>query len=290
MNSVFEHKYENMAWQGYTKFLPEVIAVRIGVKPVMRIPVSANFGYKKFSSLCESLGLVTSLSDYTVKAPYTKQDVLAAGSAEGDHFMYVSLKQELIEEAKKYDLHDQDRFGKLMGYPQCCIDYYQRVSNSAPQHEVFDYFQTKRPFFWQNNYLLRFNTHYYLHAYFICSFDCWKSRKKGDEIFQAIGDFDETYARKIEYHLKLPILLDETMPGGIMHNWDRLKGIVFNGELVGARVYYKGQFSLWQGSYFPVFAEADSAEITGSKIILRKNSVLTRELPRTDHSFFMRFE
>ncbi|MFH1510425.1 MAG: DUF483 domain-containing protein [Candidatus Woesearchaeota archaeon] len=288
---LFEHKYENKEWVGYTKFIPEVLAVRIGVKPVMRIPINPNFGYPKFKELCKRFGLVTGLSDYQIREPYTPKDILPSKTPYGHYFMYVSRTQDLIELAKKYDLYDQDRFGELMGYPRCCIDYYSRVSNSPPVHEVYGYVHSKRPLFWQNNYLLRFNSNYYLHAYFLCSFDCMDSRKRGQKIFEAIRKFDEVYARKIEHHLKLPILLDDTRPGGILHNWDRLKGVVFNGSWHNNIIVYSGQLSLWQGAYFPIFSKSNQVLINADSMYLYSDGRLIGKIKITNNfeSFFLQF-
>lgn len=275
--AIFEQRYENKTWKGYTKFLPEVIAVRIGIKPVMRIPVSYKFGCDKFKQLCNNIGLVTGLSDYKVKEPYTRNDILPASSALGDNFMYVSLNKELINEAKKCDLIDEQKFGELMGYPRCCINYYNRITREKPVHEVHSYLQSGKKLNWHNNYLLRFNSNYYLHAYFICSFDCKESIKNGKEILDGIRQYDELFADKIEYHLKLPILFDESREGGIVHNWDRLKGIVFNGKLKKNVIEYNGQFSLWQGVHFPIFSKGNRLRLGSKEMMLYKDASLVRK-------------
>jgi hypothetical protein len=275
--TIFQQKYENEIWKGYTKFLPEAIAVSIGRKPVMRIPVSSKFGYDKFRQLCSRMNLVTGLSDYKIKEPYTKNDILPANSSVGDNFIYVSLAKELINKAKRYDLVDEQKFGELMGYPQCCIDYYDKIMRDRPNHEIYSYLILGKKLDWHNNYLLRFNSNYYLHAYFTCSFDCKESLKNGKEILHGIREYDELFARKIEYHLKLPIVFDDSKDGAIIDNWDRLKGVVFNGIFKGNTIDYNGQFSLWQGSHFPVFSDGNRIKIGDKEITLFKDDSIVKK-------------
>jgi hypothetical protein len=290
MTELFEHKYENPEWKGYTKFLPEVIAVKVGAKPVMRIPVSKDFGYKHFKHLCTKLGLITGLSDYAITEPYTKDDIVTDGS-DGDRFMYVAKDGGLIAQAKKTDLHDEEAFGELMGYPKCCTDYYDRILVDKPDQELHRYVQSGKKLSWYNNYLLRFNSHYYLHAYFICSFDCRKSEENAKLVLEGIREFDPLYAEKIEHHLKLPILFDDSRPGGIMHNWDRLKGVVLNGDINGNEVRYGGQFALWQGSHFPDFAKGDTVTLADKEIIVASSgqTVSTLRRPSQAAGFLLQF-
>jgi len=287
---LFEQRYENREWSGYTKFLPEVIAVKVGVKPVMRIPVSPEFGYEKFSQLCKNLGVLTGLSDYKIKAPYTKTDIQS--SSEGDNLMYVSMEQNLIDKAKRYDLFDEDKFGELMGYPKCCIDYYNRIMNNKPIHETYMYVKSGKKLNWHNNYLLRFNSNYYLHAYFVCSFDCKESIKNAKGVLKGIKEFDPVFAQKIEHHLKLPILFDDSRPGGILYNWNQLKAVVFDGDLKEDTIEYDGQFALWEGHHFPLFSEGDKLTIAKDHITLSKHDCVVRKIgkPGDENGFIIKFD
>lgn len=275
---MFEQKYENPEWKGYTKFLPEVIGVKTGVKSIMRIPIQKDFGYEHFKGLCENLGLIVCLSDYRINPPYLKENVIEDGS-DGDRFMYVAANEKNLQLAKEYDLQDEEKFGKLCGYPECCIQYYNNIMKNRPDHEVYHYLQSGRRLHWQNNYLLRFNSNYYLLAYFICSFDCQESLKKAKKVFEGIRKFDETFAKKIEFHLKLPILFDDGKEGGIIYNWNRLKGVVFNGKLQDKNtITYDGQFALWENHRFPIFDRYNHLKIKDNRLILRDSNKKSRTI------------
>ena len=281
--TLFEQKYENPEWKGYTKFLPEVIGVKVRVKKIMRIPIQKNFGYEQFKKLCDKLGLITGLSDYKINPPYLKENIIKDNTIEGDRFMYVAANKKNLELAKKYDLEDEEKFGELCGYPKCCVEYYNKIMINKPDHEIYNYIKSGKKLNWQNNYLLRFNSNYYLLAYFICSFDCKKSIAKANKVFKGIKEFDETFAKKIEYHLKLPILFDDSKKGGIIYNWNKLKGVVLNGKITNGNIVdYDDHFALWEEHRFPLFDNYKTLKINDTILELTGANKVSKTIHNKD--------
>jgi hypothetical protein len=273
-------------WHGLVRYLPELVAVKIGEKPAVRFPLSEIMSPDKtnlFKEICSKMGIKVGYSSYRIKPPYSKNDILPTNSTKGDFFIYLSLSNEVIESAKKYELVDDYKFGEIMGYPKCCIKHFIDMNQSDSEdyyHEVFNHLKSNKKFDWHTNYLLRWTTDYYLLSYFTCSFDCTDSIVKARKILEGIYKYDGRHAKKIEYHLKLPILFNDSMKGSILHNWNKLKGVVFDGVMNDNKVTYQNHFSIYRGGYFPQFKDTDKVMVDKKRIFLFKHNKLKHSIIR----------
>ena len=155
------------------------------------------------------------------------------------------------------------------------------IERNGCEHELFQYVMSKKKLDWHTNYLLRFTTPYYLLAYKVCSFDCKKSINIANKIYLNILDFDPIYAKKIEFHLKLPILFDDSKKGHLYNKIDRMKALVFCGQFNNSNcVEYNKTFSLYKNHFFPEFRRGNKICVSDDKISIFKNKKLIEKINR----------
>jgi hypothetical protein len=236
-NNIFGSEYQNEVYKEFTILLPELIAVQKKIKPVMRADVSEQSS-KSFERLCLELGLYALISPFKfVVSRDTDQHkkVPLEYHSQGQRYYYVSLDPEIAKESMKYDIitPSADKFGRLMGYPECCISFYQNSANLESTHKlVFKTADnTSGDFSWMLNNLLLGTPYYLIPNYYPCSYNCKKSLSYATKVFSAIKHFDIDYAKRIEYHLKLPVLV-----------WEQFEVIVFEGFVSGDKIIFEDFF------------------------------------------------
>lgn len=98
-------------------------------------------------------------------------------------------------------------FGRALGYPECCIKFFRRYNNWSRFSFLYEIFKNTKG---RPNYLcncLLKNTPYSYIFHMPCSFRCRKTARWVEKIRSAILKREPEYVRKIDEHLKLPLLV-----------------------------------------------------------------------------------
>lgn len=215
--------------------LPMFMATVKGVKPLMDdwIPIQQ---YGLFKQICKKYK-VYQVPDCIFVKP-TEEQVRNAidghtltttkflgmpfnkDAKSGEVHVFISKSKKTISEAHKYGWYpvivrgraiqkpfvDHMRFGKLLGYPDCCIDFF-RLNNKAGVSHLYTSFKNTagEPSYYCNNSVMDFNYSFIHHI--PCSFNCKNTIKLAKEIEKAIAEEEPEFARKIVNYLKKPLLV-----------------------------------------------------------------------------------
>lgn len=124
---------------------------------------------------------------------------------------------------------DHVRFGKALGYPECCIAFFRSRNNWLYDNTpCAAYRNTNGPPDRMSNGLSR-NTAFALIAHMPCSFACADSMKQAQAVLDFITSKAPLYANEIVHRLGLPML-----------SLSELRLFSFNGRMVGRnRIEYE---------------------------------------------------
>jgi len=164
----------------------EVIYVLKNIKPCCRVIIDDSTK-QEFCDFCYHNNLCICFSDYKIVPIYDKNKMGFSNRMErvpttlkgGKIIAYISKYEKIVEFAKHYE-HERDHtsLGKLLGYPECCINFYtgNREQALKNQDDYMMLIPTKDkiyPFY--NNYAIRcFGVS--LISHFPCSLDCKNSK------------------------------------------------------------------------------------------------------------------
>lgn len=196
--------------------------------------------------------------------------------------LYISKSMELARQAYKAEKEgDQISFGRLLGYPECCVDFYQHKipnpvddefsfvlntlsnTNGKPSfytNNIFN-FQTRAPTKHRldifNNFssLLGERTKHFLVSHIPCSYRCKESIRIGREILKLIKNEDQQFARDIVSDIRKTFLV-----------MDDFNFISFDGKVDGNSICYRTAeplLTLYPSDKF----------IQGNKVIVGSNEI-----------------
>lgn len=277
--SHFQSRYGDFTGQ-----LPDIIAVKSGLKPVARFRASGREGFQdfpEFKRICEEEGLAASR---------TEEDGNYQTNVEVGYYIYISRSGDLVEKAKKTDpsigTGDPRKFGSVLGYPECCVERLrpenvESVFLSEPV-QTFDY---------RLNFFINF-TNYYLVSHVPCSGACRRSLEYSKSLFEKVKEFDSDYAARMRENLKLPVLVyfpDDTPANSL----DRRETVVFDGEFEGDSLHYTGfetDSSPDSGNdikeNLPTLKKGDVLELGEGSIIIQKDEERLGSLPADSYTLF----
>jgi hypothetical protein len=125
--------------------------------------------------------------------------------------------------AKTYDAADDKRFGYLMGYPSCCIDFYcSHHDREGFRHDLIQ--QTERPA--NNRYIAAINNAcmgfgHSLISHFPCCWDCEPSIQLAQKTIASVRRYDAQMIEESLYWLESDVLYSEKMILAIKNGrWD----------------------------------------------------------------------
>ena len=216
--------------------------------------------------------------------------------------VFISKSKRLVKDALKFgwtttvidkyfvpfDLINMLNFGELLGYPDCCVKFFCTKlmdTEVGARKPYIIYKNTKgKPSFYCNNnlHLLAHLSRYSLIWHFPCSFDCRKTIRNSKKLLDVIREEEPEYAEKIEYYLKLPLLVFR----------DR-RVMAFEGSMKGRKITYSD--CIFGGLTQPIdetkiykfrwFKEGDMVEVTKNEILIFKEGKLLHSIRREDESF-----
>jgi cyclic pyranopterin phosphate synthase len=231
-------KYKTNSFFGLPeRYIPDFILVKSGFKPLMRLFIYPN-EYKKLEAFIKGQSLFIAHSDYKVPPEFwAAEEALPLDSKEGMIYAYVSKSEELLEKAKVYEgydfnTHNHKKFGRLLGYPSCCIDFFLK-NNKRPHPEFVNRAieKSNKFSFYLNNLL--WGTPYHIISHFPCSYDCKESIEYAKKAFKIIRKEEPLFGSELECYLKLPVLY-----------LDLNKWLIFHGDVEDRKIVYDNVFSV----------------------------------------------
>ena len=268
----------------------EFLAVREGIKPVMRQTVTRKLSVKKVKNMCKKNNLHTVIKSMNVWSP-DQQPV---------YHIFISKSSKLAKEAYQANKKmDSRKLGELLGYPECCIDNFIKLKNTNPdcQFILHSFFQTKtKPRFYANDILnfsirkffigRRINqanenfipTNHFLISHIPCSYDCKESIKMGRNVLKILIKESNEHAKKIAYALKKPFLVFDDF------NW-----VVFDGNAKSKEKAIEYKKILATESSYPenklkMFMRGDTIKINDENITILKDDEILNTIGKDNTS------
>ena len=224
----------------------EILYVMNGFKKTTRIIIAQDAEINLIKNFVENknLNMEVSTLKYITKKDGNKtlytsysEPVKLNHKKEGLRYLYISKSKKLSLLARVTDEHQHtEEFGKILGYPECCIEFYNRNiqiclrEKKDLMHNVLD--ETNIPFpypFW-NNFVARcFDVSFLSH--YPCSFNCKESIKIAKERLQLIRSILPSLAEYIIKQLKSAIVSTSSI--GIY----KLNNFIFHND----EIYFKNK-------------------------------------------------
>jgi hypothetical protein len=292
--------------------LPMFMAVVQDIKPLMDDWIPFN-KFKKFKKICEDYKLkvepdwcfikvneklINSAIDSdrlsTTKfygTPYSNK------TKKGNLHVFISKSEQQLKQAKKFgwyplivnqrSLHkpfiDHLRFGKVLGYPECCIRFFRDFNNHYTYNHPYETLKNtkKQPNFLCNNIFMDFT--YSLIHHLPCSFSCNETTKIAKELLREIKKQEPLFAKKIKQYLKLPLLI-----------FEEKNTYAFEGKIKNNKLYYKDHLFLGRPEdniLKNTLNNSNKLEVTDNKINFFKNNNLVHSIikQKPENGFLLQF-
>lgn len=302
---------------------PMFIAAVLGLKPLFDDWVSVN-NYSKYIDVCRKYGLLVETDMVFSRTNTSKKDIVGGENInttffEGKKFadrksddeihVFVSKDRNSLVEAKKfgwYPLVINNRsinrpyingmhFGKCLGYPDCCIDFFRKYNNwhlySCP-YEIYKntkIIKGKAVGSYYCNSFLMDNTYSYIH-HFPCSYRCRKTIDLGKEIEKKISEIEPEFIDKTKKLLKMPLLV-----------FNEKNFIIFDGVLSKDGKSYGLNYALSQYisnpfrpeetiDFYDSIRDGSSILMQNNEIIVRSNSTVIKKIRKKPEWFMTDFD
>lgn len=206
----------------------EVFYVLEGLKQVCRLSLEPTRTHL-LKSFCKRNNLHIFLSDHKIiSRPDPCKDgfssnctVVPLEDSADEYWAYISKSKATAEEAKYMEqTGDEAGFGKLLGYPDCCIRFFEREKTHR-RYEHMDLtmaaVRKTGPFpFYNNRALKPFG--YSLISHFPCSLGCKSTEEIAKRYLASLKDCSPYIASLLERHLKSFVIYTETR--GVFYSYD----------------------------------------------------------------------
>lgn len=190
----------------------EILFILQDIKPVCRIELDAlqlSEAEKFFKET--TLSYLASTIQYDEKTE--SGDIPQATTPlKGMLLVYVSKNHSLAQEARIAETHfDHQRFGTLLGYPQCCVQFFiEHLEDAEKLHHDHTLISASRSVIF--NPLLNISLQFFdwrIISHYPCHFNCPASVEQAERMLKAIERHDEELAEKIRLHLRTLVLYDD---------------------------------------------------------------------------------
>ena len=200
----------------------ELVAVLFDIKPAMAdaITLDKNLSQnlKEIKKLCEMLSLEFSQSrfKYVINSPRgIYEEIPINDPREGKIILGISKSISKAEKAAEYyhlkciDSKYGEKFGRLMGYPECCLKFGDYLNNSSNDPNNFGYknpavesLKRSKKFAWQLNVFTGS-----LLSHYPCSLNCQKSIDYVDKTLAVLDKIMPEFSSYVKFNLKEPASL-----------------------------------------------------------------------------------
>jgi len=205
----------------------ELLCVYHSLKQAARLLI---FSEKKLKELCLMLSshhLEHALQDYRLKLVKecdkcnfsNKGRIVRLNDPEGCFIVYVARHITSARRAKRLERFNNTHFGRILGYPACCTDFYLKNSRLLPEnHEPsIRTLWTLKQYPFVNNRFLRYTDNTIL-SHFPCNLECRESENLGFEIYRLIERYDQPKAHSLKREMSSLVIYTEN--DGILYTPD----------------------------------------------------------------------
>lgn len=298
---------------------PMFMAVALGVKPCFDdwIPIDR---FDEFVKVCRDYGLYVETDVVFTEPPADKKDVVgsenltttfftgkgfAKNIKDGEVHVFVSSSRKAALEAKKTGWYsvvinnrsinkpfvDHLRFGKALGFPDCCVDFFRKYNNwniySHP-YETFKNTPVKngraRGSYHCNNFLMD-NTYFFIH-HLPCSYRCESTISLASRVEEKIREVEPEFVKNTVELLTKPLLV-----------FGERHFIIFDGKIKdGALSYSNAQYLTNPGrleenvGFFDFVKKANRITIDKDKIHIMKNRSIIKTVDKKEQWFMINFD
>jgi hypothetical protein len=169
-------------------------------------------------------------------------------------------------------LIDVYKFGYDLGYPKCCVTFFQERNNwnkYSYLYEILKNTSGSKYHFLCNPFTKDVTYSYIYHM--PCSYNCEATINLAKRIRSAIYEEDPGLVRKIDEHLKLPLLV-----------FYERKFYAFEGSIINKRVYYKNVYFIGQmpenNLYGIDLEKGDCVFLEGKDVVILKKGKLIKKI------------
>ncbi|MBL7056092.1 hypothetical protein ISS07_04225 [Candidatus Woesearchaeota archaeon] len=298
---------------------PMFVAASLGIKPLFDDFIDTSL-YERFLDICKEHDLFVKPDVVFESPPEDKGDVIGAknitttfqsgrvftGKENGKVHVFVGSSKKVLLEAKKFGWYsvvinnrstnkpfvDHLRYGELLGFPSCCVDFFRRYNNwhlySHP-YEIYKHtLGSGKSFSYHCNNFLMDNTYSYIH-HLPCSYNCEKTRMLAKKIESGIGSVEPKFVENANTILKKPLLV-----------FAERDFVIFDGDLDkkgGLTLKYENCEYLRNParsentiSFFNDIQEGNSIEILDDRLVIRDGTDKLSEVKKKPEWFAINFQ
>jgi hypothetical protein len=298
------------------------LAVALGVKPCYDDWISVK-KYYNFIDVCDSYDLVVEpdviftnpLNDIkkinggkNITTTFKEGKRFNKEEIDGNVHIFVSKTKEKAQEAKRVGWYpivinnrlinkpfiDHLRFGKQLGFPDCCVDFFRRFNNWHLYSHPYETFKNTKitnknnsiGSYYCNNFLMD-------HTYFLihnlpCSYRCQKTICLAKKIENKIKEVEPEYVKKTKELLKKPLLV-----------FGERHFVIFNGKLSNDKnilkydncQYIKNTARLESSmDLFDSLSQGNKIIVNNNKIMIKDNNSILKIIEKKPEWFVIDFD
>lgn len=239
---VFNYKPKNYGKEYYeikgSSQYPMFVATALGIKRSYDDWISVG-RYDEFAKICKEYGMYVEPDVVFVNPNLSKKDIVGGeninttfsqgvrftgNEKKGEVHVFVSKSKKEVLEAKKCGWYsvvvngrsvnkpfvDHLRFGRSLGFPSCCVNFFMKYNNWKFYSHPFETFKNTKfvdgkASYHCNNFLMD-NSLFYIH-HIPCSYKCENTIKYAKKVEQGILDVEPDFVKKTNEILKMPLLV-----------------------------------------------------------------------------------
>jgi hypothetical protein len=195
----------------YFNYGPDLLGVITGLKPSARCVIKES-ETNSFVDFCKKYNLKYALSEYRFNT--LQNQVIVRDMSSNILKIYISKSLKLCDKIKYYDERDDKITGQLLGYPDCCVNFYlDLIKNKNRQDIDFvleTYANSKNKLDFRINNVREWyeglQIDFSLIDFFPCSYECKNAIKYADKLFRYIEAINKKLASNLKKQLKKPII------------------------------------------------------------------------------------
>lgn len=292
--------------------IPLIMATVKDIKPLTDIWVDKR-RYTEFERVCKQYGLLyqpnvvfikstqerikNAIDSYTLTTTKTLGVPFSPELKEGSIHVFISQSKEHIYNANRFGWYpiivkgrvinkpfmDHLRFGEVLGYPDCCIDFFKNHNKAGVSTPYETYRHTKGGCSYYCNNIPNFFSFSYIHHY-TCSFNCKKTIRLAKKIEKEILKEEPELVKRIRTEAVRPLMVfgernAYIFDGTVKNNTIHYKDVMF----IGMKEHNKHEEKLKYGNKVTV-KEHVIEILSDDKII----SVIQKQKP--EDGFLLTFE
>ncbi len=258
-NAVYRKQF--LKYGPFTECIPDIIAVKHGLKPLAEIYSTSLNEYKKYIPIFKAEGLFV---EYLPKQNSEPKNSNTEKKYNSIYNIYISKEREMIQNYKDNSIHlNKYLRGKQFGFPLCCVRELSLI------HERFKSDQNIIISKFYSNNLFHGLSNFYISAHYPCDYNCRKTLHYNKNIFEAIIKDDFEFAVLLQKWLTYPLLTWENDK-----NLDEKICIIFDG------LFLENNCVSYSRCWITFTHQIISIPSTflyfklGNKILLNKNNII----------------